>query len=149
MKWVSQKRRRRGCGGRLLLARGGLELGHGLGALGDGVLGELYLLANGALLAPCRRWIGKCKCPRPQNEQHQLVLRLIVTRILSACAARRFFGNTNPCSMEIAQLAFGKTPLRRPQTLRGRAKTQPPGAGCPRDVRDELRSKSGVSATEY
>ena len=39
--WVSQKRRRRGCGGRLLLARGGLELGHGLGALGDGVLGEL------------------------------------------------------------------------------------------------------------
>ena len=29
------------CGGRLLLARGGLELGHGLGALGDGVLGEL------------------------------------------------------------------------------------------------------------
>ena len=51
--------------------------------------------------------------------------------------------------LEIAQLAFGKTPLRRPQTLRGRAKTQPPGAGCPRDVRDELRSKSGVSATEY
>ena len=26
------------------------------------------LLANGALLAPCRRWIGKCKCARPQNE---------------------------------------------------------------------------------
>ena len=23
------------------------------------------LLANGALLAPCRRWIGKCKCARP------------------------------------------------------------------------------------
>ena len=22
------------------------------------------LLANGALLAPCRRWIGKCKCAR-------------------------------------------------------------------------------------
>ena len=109
----------------------------------------LLLLVNGALLAPCRRWIGKCKCARPQNEQHQLVLRLIETRILSACAARRFFGNTNPCTMEIAQLAFGKTPLRRPQTLRGRAKTQPPGAGCPRDVRDELRSKSGVSATEY
>ena len=27
-----------------------------------------YLLANGALLAPCRRWIGKCKWARPQNE---------------------------------------------------------------------------------
>ena len=26
------------------------------------------LLVNGALLAPCRRWIGKCKCARPQNE---------------------------------------------------------------------------------
>ena len=23
-----------------------------------------YLLGNGALLAPCRRWIGKCKCAR-------------------------------------------------------------------------------------
>ena len=107
------------------------------------------LLVNGALLASCRRWIGKCKCARPQNEQHQLELRLIETRILSACAARRFFGNTNPCTARGAQLAFGKTPLRRPQTLRGRAKTQPPGAGCLRDVRDELRSKSGVSATEY
>ena len=41
MKWVSQKRRRRGCGGRVRLVRGGLELGDGLGALGDGVLGEL------------------------------------------------------------------------------------------------------------
>ena len=108
-----------------------------------------YLLANGALLAPCRRWIGKCKWARPQNEQHQLVLRLIVTRILSACAARRFFGNTNPCTTRGALLAFGKNHLVSPQTLRGRAKTQPPGAGCPRDVRDELRSKSGVSATEY
>ena len=87
-----------------------------------------YLLGNGALLAPCRRWIGKCKWARPQNEQHQLVLRLIVTRILSACAARRFFGNTNPCTMEIAQLAFGKNHIVSPQTLRGRAKTQPPRA---------------------
>ena len=26
---------------------------------------------------------------------------------------------------------------------RGRAETQPPGAGCPRDIRDELRSKFG------
>ena len=32
---------------------------------------------------------------------------------------------------------------------RGRAKTQPPGAGCPCDVRDELLSKGGVSSTEY
>ena len=109
----------------------------------------VLLLANGALLAPCRRWIGKCNYSRPQNEQHQLELRIIETPILSLRAAPCFFGNSNSCTMEIAQLAFGKTPLRRPQTLRGRAKTQPPGAGCPRDVRDELRSKSGVSATEY
>ena len=101
------------------------------------------LLVNGALLAPCRRWIGKCNYSRPQNEQHQLELRIIETPILSLRAAPCFFGNSNSCTMEIAQLAFGKTPLRRPQTLRGRAKTQPPRAGCPRDVRYELRSKSG------
>ena len=53
------------------------------GSHGSVVEREL-LLANGALLAPCRRWIGKCKWARPQNEQHQLVLRLIETRILSA-----------------------------------------------------------------
>ena len=107
------------------------------------------LLVNGALLAPCRRWIGKCKWARPQNECTQLVTRTIETPILSLRAGRDFFGVTNTCTTRGAQLAFGKTPLRRPQTLRGRAKTQPPGAGFPRDVRDELRSKSGVSATEY
>ena len=110
---------------------------------------ELLLLVNGALLALCRRWIGKCKWARPQNECTQLVTRTIETPILSLRAGRDFFGVTNTCTTRGAQLAFGKTPLRRPQTLRGRAKTQPPGAGCPRDVRDELRSKSGVSATEY
>ena len=102
-----------------------------------------YLLGNGALLAPCRRWIGKCKCARPQNEFTQLATRMRETPILSLRAAWRFSGVANPCSTRGAQLAFGKTPLRRPQTLRGRAKTQPPGAGCPRDVRDELRSKFG------
>ena len=116
----------------------------------DATHGRSHVLAIGAKPLVCLWLICSLRCPRPQNEQHQLVLRLIETRILSACAARRFFGNTNPCTTRGAQLAFGKTPLRRPQTrLRGRAKTQPPGADCPRDVRDELRSKSGVSATEY
>ena len=69
--------------------------------------------------------------------------RTIETPILSLRAGRVFLGVTNPCTTRGAQLAFGKTPLRRPQTLRGRAKTQPPRAGCPRDVRDELRSKFG------
>ena len=31
----------------------------------SGKPGKNLLLANGALLAPCRRWIGKCKCARP------------------------------------------------------------------------------------
>ena len=115
----------------------------------DLISGLDLLLVNGALLAPCRRWIGKCKWARPQNEQHQLELRIVETPILSLRAAPRFFGNSNSCTTRGAQLAFGKTPLRRPQTLRGRAKTQPPRAGCPRDVRDELQSKSGLSATEY
>ena len=108
-----------------------------------------YLLGNGALLAPCRRWIGKCKCARPQNECTQLVTRTIETPILSLRAGRFFFGVTNTYTTRGAQLAFGKNHIVSPQTLRGRAKTQPPGAGFPRDVRDELRSKSGVSATEY
>ena len=46
-----------------------------------------YLLANGALLAPCRRWIGKCKWARPQNEFTQLATRMRETPILSLRAA--------------------------------------------------------------
>ena len=103
----------------------------------------LLLLVNGALLALCRRWIGKCKWARPQNECTQLVTRTIETPILSLRAGRFFFGVTNTCTTRGAQLAFGKNHIVSPQTLRGRAKTQPPRAGCPRDVRYELRSKSG------
>ena len=65
------------------------------------------------------------------------------TPILSLRAAWRFSGVANPCTTRGAQLAFGKNHIVSPQTLRGRAKTQPPRAGCPRDVRYELRSKSG------
>ena len=51
-----------------------------------------YLLANGALLAPCRRWIGKCKWARPQNECRYMGTRIIEPPILLLRAARRFFG---------------------------------------------------------
>ena len=63
--------------------------------------------------------------------------------ILSLRAARRFFAHPKRRTTRGAQLAFGKNHIVSPQTLRGRAKTQPPGAGCPRDIRDELRSKFG------
>ena len=134
---------------RMCACRGGNGFVHVLCLAEQAKILFAHLLANGALLALCRRWIGKCKWARPQNECTQLVTRTIETPILSLRAGRDFFGVTNTCTTRGAQLAFGKTPLRRPQTLRGRAKTQPPGAGCPRDVRDELRSKSGLSATEY
>ena len=37
-------------------------------AIGGYGVEDIYLgllLVNGALLASCRRWIGKCKCARP------------------------------------------------------------------------------------
>ena len=70
-------------------------------------------------------------------------MRFIEPPILSLRAARRFFAHPKRRTTRGAQLAFGKNHIVSPQTLRGRAKTQPPRAGCPRDVRYELRSKSG------
>ena len=55
-------------------------------------VGVTLLLANGALLAPCRRWIGKCKWARPQNECRYMGTRIIEPPILLLRAARRFFG---------------------------------------------------------
>ena len=44
----------------------------------------VHVLAIGAKPLVCRWLICSLRCSRPQNEQHQLVLRLIETGILSA-----------------------------------------------------------------
>ena len=66
-------------------------------------------------------------------------LRLIETGILSACAARRFFGRPNPCTTRRAQLVLASSPQMRSRARRNAA----PARLLPRDVRDELRSKFG------
>ena len=54
------------------------KLRGGLNSLDD------HVLVIGAKPLVCRWLICSLHCPRPQNEQHQLELRLIETRILSA-----------------------------------------------------------------
>ena len=72
----------------------------------------------------------------------------IETPILSLRAARHFLDQPKRRTTRGAQVAFGKNNIVSPQTLRGRAKTQPPRAGCPRDVMNEWFTTNFGAADE-